>query len=273
MAYAQITYDVADAVATITLNRPEKLNAWTPVMAAELLDAFGAADRDAAARAVIFTGAGERAFCAGADMAFFAEQIAAGGGTGTSGSRGATGASGGPSRVEEFPQLLRRLSKPTIAAINGYALGIGASMPLLCDVRLAAAEAQIGFLFGRMGVMAELGSTYLLPRIVGTARACELMLTGKRFDAADCERMGLVNRVVPRAALLDTARAMAAEMAQCAPLSLTLTRQAIYQGLESSFEAQLRFEGYTLDHLYRTADHAEAVAAFRAKRPPRFTGR
>ena len=268
MAYEQIRYDVTDGVATITLQRPEKLNAWTPVMAAELLDAFRTADRDADARAVIFTGAGERAFCAGADMDFFAGQIAAGGGTGASGGRG-----GGPGRVEDFPQLLRKLSKPTIAAINGYALGIGATMPLLCDVRLAAAEAQIGFLFGRMGVMAELGSTWLLPRLVGTARACELMLTGRRVDATECERLGLVNRVVPRAELLPAARALAAEMAQCAPLSVALTRQAIYQGLEATFEAQLRFEGFTLEYLYRTADHAEAVAAFRAKRPPRFTGR
>ncbi|MGH7789155.1 MAG: enoyl-CoA hydratase/isomerase family protein [Candidatus Binatia bacterium] len=268
MAYEQITLAVDDGIATVTLNRPEKLNAWTPIMGAELLDAFRQIDRDPAVRVALFTGAGERAFCAGADMGFFAEQISAGGGTGSAGGRG-----GGPSRVEDFPSLMRKLSKPTIAVLNGYALGIGATMPLLCDMRLAAEEAQIGFLFGRMGVMAELGSTYLLPRIVGTARACELMLTGKRFSAAECAQMGLVNRVVPRAELLPAARALAREIVQCAPLSVMLTRQAIYQGQESSFEAQVRFEGYTLDHLYRTADHAEAVAAFRAKRAPHFEGK
>jgi len=268
MPYEQIVLAIEAPLATITLNRPQKLNAWTPIMGAELLDAFRQVDRNPAVRAVLFTGAGERAFCAGADMDFFAEQIAAGGGTGSSGGQG-----GGPARVEDFPMLMRKLSKPTIAVLNGYALGIGATMPLLCDVRLAAEEAQIGFLFGRMGVMAELGSTYLLPRLVGTARACELMLTGKRFTAAEAERMGLVNRVVPRADLLAAARALAEEMAQCAPLSVTLTRQAIYQGMESSFEAQLRFEGYALDYLYRTRDHAEAVVAFREKRAPRFAGR
>jgi enoyl-CoA hydratase/carnithine racemase len=268
MSYEQITLAVDGAVATVTLNRPEKLNAWTPIMGAELLDAFRQIDRNGAVRVALLTGAGERAFCAGADMGFFSEQIAAGGGTGARGGRG-----GGPSRVEEFPSLMRTLSKPTIAVLNGYALGIGATMSLLCDMRIAAAEAEIGFLFSRMGVMAELGSTYLLPRLVGTARACELMLTGKRFTAADCERMGFVNRVAPRAELKAAAHALAAEVAKCAPLSVMLTRQAIYQGLESSFEAQLRFEGYALDYLYRSADHAEAVAAFRDKRAPVFAGK
>ena len=135
------------------------------------------------------------------------------------------------------------------------------------------AEAEIGFLFSRMGVMAELGSTYLLPRLVGTARACELMFTARRFGAAECAHMGLVNRVVPRAELAAAARALAHEIAACAPLSIMLTRQALYQGLESSFEAQLRFEAYALDYLYRSADHAEAVAAFREKRTPSFAGR
>jgi enoyl-CoA hydratase/carnithine racemase len=264
MAYEQITLTVEGPIATVTLNRPDKLNAWTPVMGAELADAFRAVDRDPRVRVALLTGAGERAFCAGADMGFFAGQIAGGGGMEDR---------AGPSRVEEFPTLMRALGKPTIAVVNGYALGVGATMTLLCDLRIAAAEAEIGFLFGRMGVMAELGSTYLLPRLVGTARACELMLTGKRFGAAECERMGLLNRVVPRAELGAAARALAGEIVQCAPLSVRLTRHALYQGLDSSFEAQLRFEGYALDHLYRTADHAEAVAAFRDKRAPVFVGK
>ena len=268
MPYEQITLAIDGAIATITLNRPDKLNAWTPVMGAELIDAFRTVDRDPAVRAVVFTGAGDRAFCAGADMGFFAEQIAAGGGTGAPSGRG-----GGPGRVEDFPMLMRKLSKPSIALLNGYALGIGATMSLLCDMRLAAAEAEVGFLFSRMGVMAELGSTYLLPRLVGTARACELMLTGRRFTAAECERMGLVNRVVPRAELAAAARAIVDEVARCAPLSIALTRQALYQGLEGTFEAQLRFEAYALDYLYRTDDHAEAVAAFREKRLPKFEGK
>ncbi|MBI3784088.1 MAG: enoyl-CoA hydratase/isomerase family protein [Deltaproteobacteria bacterium] len=266
MAYETILLEQHDAIATITLNRPQRLNAWTPVMGAELSDAFRSVDRDRNVRAVIFTGAG-RAFCAGADMDFFAGQISAGGGT-TAGEHGS-----GPTRVEEFPQLMRRLSKPIIAAINGYALGVGATMSLLCDIRLAAAEAKVGFLFPRMGVMAELGSTFLLPRIVGLARAFEMMFTGKQYGATECERLGLANQVVPGDALLDRARTLALEIAECAPLSLQLTRQALYQGQSETFEAQVRYEGFVLEHLYRTADHAEAVRAFKEKRSPRFEGR
>lgn len=266
MSFQQITLTVEDQIATVTLNRPEKLNTWTPIMGAELMRAFQQIDRDRDVRVAVLTGAGERAFCAGADMDFFSSQISAGGGTGGSES------GGGPARVIEFPLLMTRLSKPTIAALNGYALGVGATIPMLCDVRIAAHEAKIGFLFARMGVMAELGSTFLLPRLVGVARAAELMFTGKMFDAAECAQMGVINRAVPRAELMDTVKALANEMKQCAPLSLALTRQALYQGLDSTLEAQLRLEGFNLDYLYRTKDHAEAVKAFREKRAPRFSG-
>ena len=265
MAFETILFDKSEGIATITLNRPARLNAWTPIMGAELLDAFRDADRDRSVRVVIFTGAG-RAFCSGADMDFFADQVKAGGGA-------SAGGGGGPARAEEWPLLMQRMAKPTIAAINGYALGVGCTMTLLCDVRIAATEAKLGFLFSRMGVMAELGSTFLLPRLVGLGRACELMFTGKIYPAEEFARAGVVNHVVPGTELVARTRELAGEMMQCAPLSIMLTRQALYQGLTGSFEAQLRSEAYALDHLYRTRDHAEAVAAFKEKRAPMFEGR
>jgi enoyl-CoA hydratase/carnithine racemase len=270
MHYETITMTTAEEAATITLNRPQRLNAWTPQMGMELAHAFRAADRDPKVRAVVFTGAG-RAFCAGADMDFFAAQIAAGGGMASE--SGSAAADGGPARVEEFPTLMRNMSKPTIAAINGYALGVGCTMSLLCDIRIASDAAKMSFLFPRMGVMAELGSTYLLPRLVGLGRACELMLTGKTFDAVECERAGLVGRVVSAEQLLPLAKELATDISRCAPLSVALTRQALYQGLQNTFEAQVRHEGYALEYLYRTADHAEAVRAFKEKRNPLFVGR
>jgi enoyl-CoA hydratase/carnithine racemase len=266
MNYEAIRLEKKNHVAMVTLNRPQRLNAWTPIMGAELVDAFRDIDRDAAVRVAVLTGAG-RAFCAGADMDFFAGQVAAGGGT------MAGEGTAGPSRVEEFPLLMRRLSKPVIAAINGYALGVGCTMTLLCDMRIAAEDAKLGFLFPRMGVMAELGSTFLLPRLIGLGRACEFMFTGKQYTAAECERAGLVNHVVPGADLLRVVSELAQSIQACAPLSIVLTRQALYQGLHETFEAQVRHEAFTLDYLYRTRDHAEAVQAFKEKRPPVFEGR
>src|SRR5262245_61874685 len=159
MDFETIRLERDAGVATITLHRPERLNAWTPVMGRELIEAFRAADRDREVRAIVFTGAG-RAFCAGADMEFFAGQIRSGGGTGGAGGDG-------PGRVEEFPALMQQLSKPTIAAINGYALGVGCTMTLLCDVRIVGGEAKVGFLFLRIRCVGALVWTFLRPRYFG----------------------------------------------------------------------------------------------------------
>lgn len=262
-SYETLKVTTHEAVATVLLNRPARLNAWTPLMGKELVAAFRALDADPNVRAIVLAGSG-RAFCAGADMDFFRGQIEQGAGT-------ASG--GGPTRSEEFPLLMRQLGKPTVAALHGYALGVGATMALLCDVRIASRDAKIGFVFARVGVMSELGSTFLLPRIVGLTRACEMLFTGKTYTAAQCKQFGLLSAVVRSEDLIDRAQALAREMAECAPLSIRFTRQALYQGLDHSFEGQLRIESLALDYLYRTEDHAEAVRAFKEKRPPVFRGR
>jgi enoyl-CoA hydratase/carnithine racemase len=166
MTYETILYEVAAEVATVTLNRPSKLNAYTATMGREIVDTMRRADDDRDVRAIILTGAG-RAFCAGADVSGFADNIKAreGGGSGNSERRGG---------MTDYPQLMRTLSKPSIAAINGIALGIGATMALPCDIRIMADTAKIGFIFSRVGLMPELGSSYLLPRLIGASRAAEM---------------------------------------------------------------------------------------------------
>jgi enoyl-CoA hydratase/carnithine racemase len=258
--YETVQLEVQDEIGIVTLNRPERLNAWTPTMGRELVHAFRLLDQDSAVRVVILQGAG-RAFCSGADLDFFRSQI-----------DGQT-MEGGVTRSEEFPLLLRSYSKPVIAALHGYALGVGATMALLCDLRIASRDTKLGFLFARMGVMAELGSTYLLPRMVGLARASELLFTARMYSAEQCAAWGLINEVVAPGEAASAALALAREIAACAPLSLRFTRQAMYEGLENSFPAQLRLESFALHYLYSTADHAEAVRAFREKRPPKFLGR
>ncbi|GBD25925.1 Short-chain-enoyl-CoA hydratase [bacterium HR30] len=259
-AYETLRIEQRGAIGIVTLHRPERLNAWTPATGKELVHAIRALDADSSVRVVVLAGAG-RAFCSGADLDFFRTQREKG------------EMEGGVTRSEEFPLLMRNLSKPSIAALHGYALGVGATMALLCDLRIASQETKIGFLFARLGVMAELGSTYILPRLVGMARASELLFTGKMYSAAQCEAWGLINRIVPEGQALEHAVQLGEEIAECAPLSLQFTRHALYQGLENSFPGQLRVESLALQYLYSTSDHAEALEAIRQQRPPQFRGR
>ena len=260
MPYETILYEVADEIATVTLNRPAKLNAYTPTMGRELVDAIHRADDDREVRVIILTGAG-RAFCAGADISGFADNIKAreGGGPANSERRGG---------MTDFPQLMRTLSKPSIAAINGIALGIGATMTLPCDIRIMADTAKIGFIFSRVGLMPELGSSYLLPRLIGASRAAEMMLTGRHYSAAECLQMGLVSTLAPSDTLLARAREISAEVILGSPLSLALTRRAIQQGLTGSLESAMEYEGFALDRCYSSPEHRESVSAFLEKRSP-----
>ena len=256
---AELRLEVADRVATITLDRPDALNALTVPLKEELLAAFLRVGSDRAVRAVVLTGAG-RAFCAGQDLRERLDPGAA------------------PLEVEirerYNPVILamRRLEKPIVGAINGIAAGAGASLAFACDVRIAAEGASFLLAFGRIGLIPDSGATWLLPRLVGAAKAAEMAIAAEPLSAADAERLGLVARVVPAESVVGEAQAVAARMAALAPRALALTKRALEASWTASLEAQLELEAELQGIAGATADHAEGIAAFLEKRPPRFTG-
>jgi enoyl-CoA hydratase/carnithine racemase len=235
LAYQHIRYEGRDAVATLTLNRPEVLNAYQPQMGDELVQAFRAARDDDGIRAVILTGAG-RAFCAGVDLRFMKEHAA----------RIAAGEDlvplGEEHFVRGFPEELAAFPKPVIAAVNGPAIGVGVTMSLPCDVRLAAEGATFGLPFAKLGMLPGLGSTHLLPRIVGLANALELVLTARVIEAGEADAMGLVNRVVPPGKLMDEARALAGLAAACEPAAVAAAKQALHFGASASLREAIAQE-------------------------------
>ena len=266
MAFAEIRYEVADRVATVTLQRPEQLNALTTTMLNELLEAFARADADDEVRAVIVTGAG-RAFCAGADLSAGARTFdAPASGRGPSAEEHRDG--GGRVTLRIF-----ELKKPVIAAINGPAVGFGVTLTLPMDVRIASTAARLGFVFARRGVVPEACSTWFLPRLVGISRAAEWVYTGRVFDAEEARAGGLVSRVVAPEALLPAARALAREIADnTSAISVALARQMLWRmlGADHPLEAH-RVDSQAMFWTGRSADAHEGVSAFLEKRPARFT--
>ncbi len=232
--YENVLYEVADGIATITLNRPDKLNAYTTEMGDEVYDAFQSARTDPAVRVVILTGAG-RGFCAGVDL----EHLKAhqDGGNASKGPR-----LGEEAFLTKLPLELVEFPKPVIAAINGAAIGVGVTMVLPCDVRIAAAGAKIGLTFARLGLLPGLGSTHLLPRLVGMAKAQELVLSARVIRAEEAAEIGLVNRVVPAVSLLEHARELARQMADCKPEVLAAAKRALYAGASSSMAEAMKYE-------------------------------
>jgi len=220
-------------IATITLNRPDKLNAYTVQMGVELVDAFRALRDDPQVRAIILTGAG-RGFCAGVDLEALSAMQSGAAGTGPK--------LGEEEFVRGFPAELLAFPKPVIAAINGAAIGVGVTMVLPCDLRVAADTAKLGLTFAKLGILPGLGSTHLLPRIVGLARAEELVLTARVIQAPEAYEMGLVNRVVAADELLATAREWAASMAACDPDALAFAKRALQRGASSSMEEAMAHE-------------------------------
>ncbi len=269
-AFREIRYDVAGGTATMTLHRPERLNAFTRTMARELVAAFDLADADDAVRVVLLTGAG-RGFCAGADLA---------GGRTTFAGRGEAEAeddgtiAGVPRDGGGIVSLRVAASrKPVIVAVNGPAVGVGATMTLPADIRIAADTAKFGFVFARRGLVPEAASSWFLPRIVGISQAMEWVATGRVFDAAEALAGRLVSRVVPAAELMPAARALADEIAaNTSAVSVTLSRRLLWSmlGEPTPWDAH-RLDSRAISVLGRGPDVAEGVESFLEKRPPRFS--
>jgi 2-(1,2-epoxy-1,2-dihydrophenyl)acetyl-CoA isomerase len=254
-----VEVDAASGIATVILNRPDALNALTVPMKVELLEAFRRLERDRAVRAAILTGAG-RAFCAGQDLRERLQPDAAPLGVEVR------------ERYNPIISLMRSMAKPIVGAINGVAAGAGASLAMACDIRLASDGASFALAFGRVGLVPDSGATWFLPRLVGPTRAAELALLNDPVSAGDALRLGLVGRVVPADQLAAEARSVAGRLAAGAPRAIALTKRALNAAWERDLEAQLEFEAELQDMAGRTKDHAEGLAAFVEKRPPRFTG-
>ena len=269
--FTQILYEVADGIATVTLHRPEKMNAFTETMRLEIADAFDRSDADDDVRAVIVTGHGTRAFCAGADL--------------TPEDGGSVFAN--PEPVEDLSdprvrdgggKLTLRIfqsTKPVIGAINGAAVGVGATMQLPMDIRLAATTARFGFVFARRGIVPEACSSWFLPRIVGLPQALEWTMTGRVFDADEALRGGLVRSLHAPDDLLPAARALAREIADnTSAVSVAMTRAMLWRVPWADHPmAAHKVDSRAIYRLSRSADMAEGVASFLAKRPPAFPDR
>lgn len=264
MEYTQITYEVADSIATLTLSRPERMNAFTDVMMREVLDAFDRVDEDDDVRVVIVTGAGERAFCAGADLGGGGETFAKGG-SDIQTSVGVPRDGGGMVALRIFD-----CKKPVIGAINGAAVGVGVTMTLPMDFRLASDTARFGFVFARRGIVPEACSSWFLPRLVGISTATEWCYTGRVFPATEAFERGLVRSVHAPDELLDAARELAREIADnTAPVSVALTRQMLWRmlGADHPMEAH-RVDSRGIQSRGASDDAREGVESFLEKRQP-----
>ncbi|MFQ5826115.1 MAG: enoyl-CoA hydratase/isomerase family protein [Dehalococcoidia bacterium] len=261
MAYEELILSQEEGVATITMNRPDRLNSMSPRLMEELTRVTEELGEDEEVRAVILTGAG-RAFCAGADLdsPLFTDISA-------------------KNSVDLFKVVngvilnIRKMPKAIIAAVNGAAVGGGCNLALACDIIVAAEGARFGEAFINLGLQPDYGGTFFLPRLVGPAKALELMLTGKLIDAREAERIGMVNQVVPAEELMQTARELAGTIAQKSPLAVAYTKAAVYQAMHSDIDAALEAEARGQSLLFLTEDLQEGVRAFLEKRAPQFKGR
>jgi 2-(1,2-epoxy-1,2-dihydrophenyl)acetyl-CoA isomerase len=261
VGYESVTVERAGTIATITLNRPQARNALDLVMRRELLAALDEVEADEGDRVLVVTGAGEH-FCAGGDVKTMRERRHT--------------AAEGRARVEMLNRLVIRLvdfPRPTIAMVDGYAVGAGCNLALCCDLIVASDRAQFGELFWKIGLVPDGGGTWLLSRVVGLARAKELIFTADVIGAAEAERIGLVNRVVPAAALAAETRTLAEKIAAGPPGVLRMAKHMVNRAASSDLAAALDLEAFSQGLAIASEDHQEGLRAFFDKRPPRFSGR
>jgi enoyl-CoA hydratase len=254
-----LTFDLTDGIARIIINRPDKLNALNAIVIAELADAVTRIETDAAIRGVIVTGAGSKAFVAGADISELTEQ----------------GVTGGQKRAMIGQQVFRRLErcgKPVVAAINGFALGGGCELAMACHLRVASENARFGQPEVKLGIAPGYGGTVRLPRLIGRARALELLLTGDMIDAEEARRIGLVNRVVPPDRLMAEAESLLRSILANGPLAIRACLEAVDMGLDMTVDQALLLEAGYFGLLSATEDMREGTKAFVEKRKPTFKG-
>ncbi len=262
--YEQVLVERREAVATVRMNNPSRLNAFTWTLARELVGAMQALSDDEAVRAVILTGEG-RAFSAGADLSAFEEPYRR----------------GERPKLSEFLEagynrlvpLMTEMPKPVIGALNGVVAGAGVSVALACDQRIAADDVSFNMAFVRIGLIPDAGSTYLLPRVVGMARALEMALLSDKVDAETALRYGLVNRVVPAASLMDEATVLAERLAAMPTVAIGMTKRLFHDATTKTLREAMAVEAKAQDEAAQTDDHIEGVMAFLEKRGPEFKGR
>jgi enoyl-CoA hydratase/carnithine racemase len=270
--YEQILYDVTDPVATITLNRPEALNAWTTRMGAEVKHAIGQAERDSAVVGIVVTGAG-RGFCAGADMNMLAG-ISETGSAEDAGALEPEATVGDPSWGDDLRgeyTYLMSVPKPIIAAINGPVAGMGVPIALCCDLRFMAEDAVLTTSFSQRGLIAEWGVSWLLPRLVGSAAALDLLFSARKIDGVEAAQLGVVNRALPRDEVVAAARDYIVELSErCSPTSLAIMKRQVYQQLHAGLGPAEREAQALMVESFGRPDFTEGVQSYMQKRPPRF---
>ena len=292
MSYEHIRVSREEGIVTLAFNRPETRNSMTPAMGDELVRAVDELRADASARVVVLTGSG-KAFSSGGDLGMLARDTGAardprvpssvsdserrsdpkGGGPAEPPPTAGPSMAGAPRDFYARYLAIQRLPMPTIAAINGHAIGAGLCVALACDLRIAVADAKMGMTFATLGIHPGMGGTYFLPRLVGTATACELFFTGRIFDATEAQRLGIVNRAVPREQFDASVGGLAREIAAAAPLVTRMAKQAIYRGTHHTLEEMLDYESLNQGITFTTADAREGVSAILEKRSPKFVGR